>query len=290
MELTCAVGAMTLYPASAMMSIAGKAGFDAVELLLTPVMLRRGSGYYSSLAAHYGVGISSVHARLHFRNVSANEKIASDCASVRFASQVEDCQAIVLHPPVTRTGELTPVWRWLDAVCSERERARPQLHLALENRPDNHDGTSRQQIDNLERLRFIASEWGVGITLDIAHAASFGIDPLVAIDAVAARLVNVHISDVRDVRYRGGLLNGLFRDHRVPGEGVLEISDILDRLLQHEYDGLLTVELSPLSLRAFWPWSPARVLSDTRLRLLGQGIDGVQDSSTGATSQRQIRR
>ncbi|HUG14429.1 MAG TPA: TIM barrel protein, partial [Thermomicrobiales bacterium] len=180
-----------------MLLISRRAGFRLVELLLTPTMLRVGPEHYQCIADDAGIDIASVHARLHYRDVGLDEKIESDRRSIRFAAHIGACECLVLHTPMSRSGDLSDVRLWLDALCAERDRARPSLRLAMENRADNHDGTTQQQLDSLERLRVVASEWGAHVTLDIAHAASFGVDPVVAIDTVAPRLVNVHLSDAR---------------------------------------------------------------------------------------------
>jgi sugar phosphate isomerase/epimerase len=118
---------------------------------------------------------------------------------------------------------------------------------------------------------------------------SFGLDPVGAIDSVAPRLANVHISDAREKRYRGGILNGLFRDHLAPGAGDVDLSAIADRLHHHGYTGLVTLELSPVSLRAYWPWAPVRFLTSAREELLRCGFGDGLDASAGASSQRQVR-
>jgi sugar phosphate isomerase/epimerase len=289
MRITIAAGAMTFYPVKSTLAISRDAGFDAVELLLTPTMLRRGAERYQSLAEEMMTDIASVHARLHYRDVGLAEKIESDRQSIRFAARLDTCDCVVLHPPTSRTGDLGDIRRWLDALCDEREALGSTLGLAIENRPENHDGTIRQQLDNLDRLRIVAGEWDVDVTLDIAHAASFGIDPIVAIDAVAPRLRNIHLSDARATHYRGGIMNGLFRDHQVPGSGSIDIRAVSDRLRHHGYTGLVTLELSPVSLRAYWPWAPARILSAAHRYLVRNGLSDELDASAGASSQRQMR-
>jgi sugar phosphate isomerase/epimerase len=64
----------------------------------------------------------------------------------------------------------------------------------------------------------------------------------------------VHLSDARPGRTRsGGLLNGLLRDHHLPGDGELPLAAVFDLLERRSYHGLLTIEPSPYSLRAWLP-------------------------------------
>lgn len=289
MRISVALGAMMFYPVRSTMAIARTAGFDAVELMLTPSIIRRGVDYYRDVADAASVEVVSVHARLHYSDVALETKIASDCESVRFAAGLDACDCVVLHYPTSRTGDLTHVRAWLDTICEQRARSRPTLRIAVENRAENYDGTMRQQLDNLDRLRIVAGEWGVDVTLDIAHAASFGMDPAIAIDAVAPKLANVHISDARTRHYRGGILNGVLRDHLIPGSGDIDLRSVADRLRFHGYTGLVTLELSPVSLRVYWPWAPARLLSGARDTLRRHGLVDGMDASTGASTQRQVR-
>jgi sugar phosphate isomerase/epimerase len=260
-KLAIAAGAMMFYPVRTMLGVSRDAGADSVELMATPTVLRRGPERYVRLAYDAGIGISSVHSRLHYGHTSLKQQIESDRASLRFASGIPGCGCLVLHPPISPGPDLSAVSSWLDALCRERERQQTSLKLALENRAENHDGTPRQLLDNLERLRILAGEWGVHLTLDIAHAVSFGLDPLACIDIVAPRLANVHFSDVRDRLYRGGIANGVLRDHQLPGDGILDTDAILCRLMSVGYQGPLTLELSPLSSRAYHPGASRRVLT-----------------------------
>jgi sugar phosphate isomerase/epimerase len=260
-KIAIAAGAMMFYPVRTMFAVCQAAGADSVELMATPTVIRRGPERYVKHAYDVHTCISSVHARLHYRRVSLKQQIESDRASLRFASGIPGCACLVLHPPVTQALDISAANTWLDALCTERESCQSHIQLALENRPENHDGTPRQLLDNLERLRILAGEWGVHLTLDIAHAVSFGLDPLQCIDIVAARLANVHFSDARDRQYRGGIANGLRRDHLLPGDGILDTGAIIDKLVRVGYGGPLTLELSPVSSRGYWPSASRRVLN-----------------------------
>lgn len=272
MQLSIAVGAMTFYPLDTTLAIARDAGARYVELLLTRRMCANGGGRLEERARAAGVTVITAHAVLAFRPQPLAAKIASDVASIETAAKIESCGAIVLHPPSTENGTASDVVRWLDAIAEARERARPILDLAIENPALNWDGLPTQWLESVETLSAVAGEWHIRVCLDLAHAASFGLHLVRTIDSLAPRLANVHLSDANQRRFRGGLLNGLFRDHALPGSGTLPLDDALAALIARDYRGPLTLEFSPASLQAWLPGAPRRRLStavgDVRQRLV----------------------
>jgi sugar phosphate isomerase/epimerase len=271
MQLSVAIGAMPPYRLQTALRISRMAGADGVEVMFSRAMLDLSDDRLAELAKREGSPILTAHAFLSFRNQTIDQKIATDCASIRAAGTLPDCQSLVLHPPLTGGGPSPDLYRWLDAVCAERDLVRPALKLALENRAENNDGTETQWLDDLRRLHAVAGEWGVWVCLDLAHVVSTGFDVVEALDAIRSRVVNVHLSDAVNRSLRGGMLNGLFRDHRVPGNGVLPIDDVLHELQYSGYKLPVTLELSPVSLRTWMPGAPRRILtasiSDLRRRL-----------------------
>lgn len=277
MLLSVAIGALPLYPLRSTLDVAQRAGADGVELLLTRQLLKRSAEEIQHDIGETGTRAISAHAFWSLRPMGIRQKIDRDVASVCLAGALPGCESIVLHPPITGPRISADLGRWLEAISEERDRVRPALKLALENRVENFDGTAPQWLDDLTRLRGLAGEWGMHICLDIAHAASFELDVRDAVEAVLPRLINVHVSDVRDRSFRTGLMNGLFRDHAVPGTGTLPIATTLELLHRRGYAGPLTLELSPVALRAFVPGAPYRILSGAIAGMREQLIpnDGV---------------
>lgn len=237
-------------------------------------MLRRGAEYYARLALERQIAVLSVHALIRYRGTSLARQIEEDCASIAFAAPIPSCSVVVLHAPLTGMRPSPELNRWLTAVTAARDgSANPDLRLGVENRADNHDGSPDDLLDDLDRLRRLAGEWDLDVTFDIAHAASRGIDLAAAVRTLAPRLVNVHLSDAGERSHRGGLRNGLFRDHRLPGTGRLPLARVMAELAGAGYDGLVTLEPSPASLRGWWPFSARRLMrdavADTRALLAG---------------------
>jgi sugar phosphate isomerase/epimerase len=253
MRISVAVGALPGYPVARTFEYAARSTADGVELLLSPRLSRRDPGDITRLADAARTRILSIHSILRFSSTPIDAKIRDDTASVRFATGLRDCEVVVLHPPMTGPRPSSDLNRWLAAIVAERDRYRPDLRLALENRPQIHDGSDRQLLDDFAMLRSVAGEWDLDVTLDLAHAASWGTHVLDALANVRPRLANLHLSDARPSTLQGGIRTGLFRDHLLPGEGYLPIDGVLQRLAADGYDGLVTIELSPVSLRAWWP-------------------------------------
>lgn len=222
--------------------------------MLTASVLRRGGNHYATIATDLGIPIRSVHAPLRWRTASIQQDIDDARRSIAFASEIPTCDAVVVHLPLAREQDPTRLRTWLEALHGVWESdGREDLDFSLENRPENNDGTPRQPLDDIDLLRRVASEWEFGITFDVAHAVSMGLDPIVSLRRNLAHVTNIHVSDAASRSFRGGLLNGLFRDHQLPGKGVLPITEIINMLARERYRGLVTIELNPLTLASWCP-------------------------------------
>lgn len=74
----------------------------------------------------------------------------------------------------------------------------------------------------------------VGLCIDVGHTARAGADPVASIRRAGARLLDLHIKDLRDTRKRGS-------DCPV-GEGVLPIVEIFRELKRMNYQGAVNLE------------------------------------------------
>ena len=254
MIVSVASGALPAYPASVSFRLAKRAGASAVELMLTAGALRRGGRHYDSLATELGIDVRSVHTPLRWRKTSIQQEIDDARRSIAFASEIPSCQVVVVHIPLEHDQDENKLRTWLEALHGVwKSEGREDLHFALENRPENNDGLPPQPLDDIDLLRRVASEWDFGITFDVAHAVSMGLDPIVSLRRNLGHVTNIHISDAADRNFRGGLLNGLFRDHQLPGRGILPMTEIVSMLAREQYQGLVTIELNPLTLAAWCP-------------------------------------
>lgn len=257
-SITVAIGALVGYPVGLTMRMARLARTDSVELLLTPSILRRGPAHYRALARHYGLAIRSVHARLLFGDAALDEALASDCASLRFAAAIPECEVLVVHHPVVPANEQQGLAHWGSALAAEHLATQATFRIGVENRPENRDGTPRLWIDRPEHLLEFADAHGFGITYDLAHAASHGLQLVPTLETLLPHVVNVHWSDQRHTWIKGGIQSGFWRAHQLPGHGYLPLDDVAKTLRQADYAGLSTLELSPWSLQQWWPGLAAR--------------------------------
>lgn len=255
MQISIAVGALTFYPLRTGLRLAHASGADGVELLLSNALLRAGPERARASASMTGIPILSVHAPLRWLRNDLQQQIEDAETTIAFAARLPGPPCVVLHHPGAEHGDADGLQRWLAAVASARQPfVGAGLSVSIENRPENHDGAAAIALDNPLMLRSVAAEWDLDVTFDIAHAASRNIGVVKALDALLPRVVNIHLSDARPERaYNGGLLNGLLRDHHLPGDGDLALAAVFDLLERRGYQGPLTIELSPLSLRAWFP-------------------------------------
>ncbi len=73
----------------------------------------------------------------------------------------------------------------------------------------------------------------LGANLDLGHAQVVGDDPAGALRALAGRVWNAHVEDIR----------GRVHHHLVPGEGEMDFAGIARAVVETRYEGFLTVEL-----------------------------------------------
>lgn len=77
---------------------------------------------------------------------------------------------------------------------------------------------------------------GLGVNLDVGHAAVYGEDPAESVRQCAGHITGVHLEDIA-----GGIRGKHY--HLVPGEGDLDFERIFDALADVGYDGFATLEL-----------------------------------------------
>lgn len=77
---------------------------------------------------------------------------------------------------------------------------------------------------------------GLGVNLDLGHAAVYGDEPAEAVRRCAGHITGVHLEDIA-----GGIRGKHY--HLIPGEGDLDFRAIFDALNDVGYDGFATLEL-----------------------------------------------
>ncbi len=256
--VSVSTGSFYVYPLRAALRLIADAGYSAVELVVGPEVWLRGCGYVARLAREHGLEILSVHPPIlpfpGWTDIPASLP--------RLARMTLDLQAAVLciHPPDVPSADSTILRRFVSAL---REAlgllAGTNTRLALENLAHFTRKDAAFWLHNPENLAAFAEEMDIPLVLDTAHAdsTSLGLDGVYAL--FRGRIANVHLSDVRHMRYtpRTKYLQTLFTHHQLPGNGCLSLEALLGDLLARGYGGPLTLELSPTAL-GIWSLRTAR--------------------------------
>ena len=271
MKISLSTGSLYLYPLRRVFALARETGYDGLEVALGPGGIPSDGSGLRRLSQEYGLPIFSIHPPMvALPGRSHHHRLLPQMALL--ACELE-CQFIVIHAPKARSLSQGIGEEYVAAVdeCVESLKgASPRL--CLENqavfRPEDREYTLCAPHD----LQAFAERHGVLVTLDTAHAASFPYSILEAYEALGSMVVNVHLSD-----FRQGLsippwfnFHSYFKHHQMPGEADLPLVAFLERLKKDGYDGVITVEVSPFSLRA---WRPGLVRENLR-----RCLDFVRDA------------
>ncbi|MCC6407133.1 MAG: sugar phosphate isomerase/epimerase [Planctomycetes bacterium] len=142
-----------------------------------------------------------------------------------------------------RPAEHPEVWdRLVAGVEAALEHARASgVRLAFEPEPGMFVERPSGYLALRERLGERASE--LGLTLDIGHLLVTGDLPVgEQVRQLGPYLTHVHLDDVRDGVH----------EHRMLGDGVLNLHETLSALLHAGYSGMVALELSRDSHRGAW--------------------------------------
>lgn len=256
MIIAFSTGSLTGVPLSTIFNLGRRVGADGLELMLTSRIAGRSPSHIRELEQRYEMPVRSVHTILRLRDGDPDQLATDIVQSAHFARSLLQCTVLVVHPPVVQSIHSTAASKWLMAIESALELTEDlSLKVTVENvgRLSNDDPATF--FDHPDRLLRLAQEWRLGITYDTSHAASREWDIVDAGSRFLPHLSNIHLSDYNQRSYRPEFANAFLRDHQVPGDGVLPLDGLLNRLAAGGYDGLVTLELSPFALRL--PWLPS---------------------------------
>jgi sugar phosphate isomerase/epimerase len=254
LPLSFSTGTLYHFPLHTTFQLVSEAGFDGVELVLGPEVLLRGAGHVRQLSRQYALPVLSLHPPIvPYPGQGHPARILPQLVSL--AERV-DCNLIVLHTPKTESVD-DPRWQQFVAVLL-RERAGTDVQISLENGGIFRDSDKRYVLHDLRRLRAFADRHDLPLTFDTAHAGTSDRELVKAYAAVNGRVVNVHLSDLaqRPLFPDWPPLYTFFRHHQLPGEGMLPLAEFVRVLVASGYSGPVTLEVSPVALKA---WSPSRV-------------------------------
>lgn len=246
--------------------LARQTGFEGLELSVTPASAWAGAARLRELARACGLVLPSVHpATVPLPGWGSSPTALRRL--VGLARALPGCRAVVLHLPSAHGGadpRLQRFYRRLEAL--QEALAGTAITVALENR-NCRPGEAPGLFDRPEAWLELAEASGCGLVLDTAHASTMPMPLLEVYQAVCTRLVNIHLSDVVPLGWweRFSYPRSTLSHHRLPGTGTLPLGELLGRLGDAGYAGLITLELSPLALR-FWNRAATRRLLVETLR------------------------
>jgi sugar phosphate isomerase/epimerase len=252
MDLQYSTAALAHLPISRSFTFARELGLTGIEVALTPLLYNRGPARLCRFAAQTGVLVRSL-------DLSALGDMALDPTLIAgfaaFAAALPECRVVVLPTPRTASS--------LNEYLTTLQRYTEELgdHAAVTIVNASGNAAEKGPLAHFPQLRRIVEEWELGYTFDTTHAASNGWVITEPLPQMGVRLRNVHFSDFRQPTASGTgtpppLLPGPPRDaqlRRAPGEGVLPLRAFLRALQRRDYDGLLTLDLREVGLRAWWP-------------------------------------
>jgi sugar phosphate isomerase/epimerase len=260
-SLSLSTGCLAHLPVRYVFRLAHQCGFDGLELVRTPTIAMLRPSYLLRLSEQYQLPILSVHPSvIPYPGYDRASKVLPRL--VDLARQVASPLVIVHTPKVHEPDDPLAV-EFIQVLRREKERARPDVVVTVENAGLYGPEDTRYHLHNVRQLRELADQYDLSLTFDTSHAGTSpeGLDGCYGI--LRDRVVNVHLSDLLPRRLRPDwrFLQTLLVHHQMPGEGTLPLPAFLRHLAENGYSGILTLEPSPMALRAY---SLARTLERLR--------------------------
>lgn len=260
MRISLSTGSLYIYPLRWTFSLAKRAGFDGLELVIGPEVDVRGAAYVAKLVQEFQLPVLTVHPPLY--GYPGWDKI-----NLSYAPYMEKAialtEAVGADLMVVHTPRISRVDQGIGKEFVEQVvRSRNSIHrrgpkLGLENSAKFKPSDDHYIFRKLSDLRSFADQHDFALTLDTAHLGTFELDLLSSLDFFEGRVANIHLSDLRDVPHwllRQPRLHSYVRQHQFPGAGTLPLREFLRELHLRGYDGTITYELSPLAVDALTPW------------------------------------
>ncbi len=252
-----ALSTASTYPEStaSAFEIAARLGYDGVEVMVWTDPVSQDVEALRRLSDYHGVPILAIHAPclIITQRVWGTEPWVKLVRAQEAAERL-GAETVVVHPPfrwqrdyardfiagIEKMGDETPIRFAVENMFPLRARGRAVVPYAPDWSPVDQDYRH--------------------VTLDTSHTAVSQSDALEMADELGDRLVHLHIAD--------GM--GSARDeHLIPGRGTQPCAELLERLAERGYDGLVVVEVNTRKAesRADREADLAEALAFTRLNM-----------------------
>jgi len=251
MKIGLSAASLYLYPLRYTFRLAKELGFQGLELSMSLEASLRGGGYLRRLAQEHGLSLFALHPPMF--SGSGGPRVEEILPRMVDLGKEAGCEMLVVHAPKAQNLKEGKGLRYLEALCWAQEDWGGDI--CLENRGFFGQEDREHVLSDLRELLGFAQEHGLFLTLDMAHAASFGYDLLEAYKICRPRLASVHLSDFRPQCPLGQWhwFQTFFQHHQMPGDGYLPLGALLRRLKEDGYSGPVILEVSPFALQAWWP-------------------------------------
>lgn len=248
-------GSVYTYGTARAIELAGRAGFDGVELMMDDRWDTRQATYLQRQIDRFGVPILSVHSPFAGQQLPGWPKpeIERIKLALKLAERV-GARTLNFHLParvrwlqITYAGKrrMVPVpgpdadqkrfAGWLLNGGMADLQARTKVTITVENLPV-------RRLFGRRYSPYMMNTWDTlagfpSLCLDTTHTGTTGADLLAVYERLVKNVAHVHLSDY-DGRYQ----------HRAVGRGHLPLAGFLQALKAHDYGGVLVVELEPAGL------------------------------------------
>jgi len=261
MKVLFSTGALYGFPYPIAMRLAAAAGCDGVELVIDPGAALAGPERVADCGRRLGCPVSVLHPSL-FRLPGWR---GAPQAFPRLGQWALDmgCPLVVVHPP--RFQDLgRNIALFDEGLAAFRRVTRGEVAIAVENSAVFHPEDRQHPYVWPERVAEFARERDMPVTFDTTHAASIGVG-LDAYEPVAGSLVHIHLSDFRlpPSALDRPSLDTYLKHHQMPGSGAMDFQSWFRRLRADGYAGAVTIEVSPVALRIWNPWTARARLADS---------------------------
>lgn len=250
-------GSLYNFDVSSAMALAREIGFAGLELMVDWRRETHHPAHLEKLISRHNLPILAVHSPFSKFQILGwpNNPVGTIKQTVRLAEAI-GAQTVVVHPPErwvrlqsvvispTRAWKISvplPVaglgalGRWLQHDLAEFQ-ANTSVKIAVENMPCRWLGPLKLEPHHFARPeRLSCFQY---LTLDTTHVGTRHVDLFEFYQKIKAKVAHVHLSN-----YSG-------RQHQLLDNGHLPLSSFLATLVNDRFDGLISIELNPISLQA----------------------------------------
>lgn len=266
MKILFSTGGLFYLPLEEVFQLAGDAGFDGCDLVITPEF--GNAGFLDVVFACSEIlPILSIHAP--YRKMPAWGTEAEVLVrTVELAKRV-GARVVNFHPPSWYLLEIN-FYKWFQKVQDfQKAFGCDEVFLAVENMPlmGKRLMLAPYVLSDYKDMMEFGVERNLYFTFDTTHYATFGKDVVVAFlnYLKSGRLKNIHLSDFGD-----------FRQHRFLGRGELPVVKLLNTVRRTGYDEMVTLEISPYELPRTREWLTKLMRHQAAFMKLHLGIEDCE--------------